>query len=107
MKLIFRILATWLIGFALILLVVDGTRMLAAEAFVMTPFLESWRGVDANGLAGFESFIRGQAGDWLWAGVAAPLLTLPGWVLFGVPGLLFALAGSRRPSRRYRKFDQL
>ena len=42
MRLVFRLLGTWLIGIALVFLVVDGTKSLAANALVFTGFGQAW-----------------------------------------------------------------
>lgn len=107
MKFVLRLLATWLVGIALVLLIVDGTRTLAANAFVYTSLNETWQGLNPASLEGFREAIVTRMHPAVWASLIGPFLSLPGWGLFGVPGLLLAFAGSKRAPRRYRRFEQL
>lgn len=107
MKFLFRFLATWLVGVALVLFIVDGTRMLSANAFVYTPLAETWAGLHAPSLAGFEELVSSRLHPNVWRSILEPFLALPGWAVFGVPGLILTMAGSKRAPRRYSRFEQL
>lgn len=100
MRYIARVLGTWFLGLALILLIIDGTRSLAANAVVMTPLAESWQSVHTpswqvvyNGLATAMPPVSGQFADLVFS--------WPGWIVFGALGILFALAGHRRARVAY------
>ena len=55
MRLILRILGTWLLGLALILLIVDGTKSLGANAVVMTSLNDTWVALSASSLAAVKA----------------------------------------------------
>lgn len=100
MRYIVRVVSTWFLGLALILLIVDGTRSLAANAVVMTPLAESWQSVHAaswevvyDGLANAMPPLSGQFADLVFS--------WPGWIIFSVLGILFALAGHKRARVAY------
>lgn len=107
MKFAFRLLGTWLIGIALVLLIVDGTRMLAVTEFVYTPLHQTWEALDSASLSGLREIVVTRMHAAIWNSLIWPLLSLPGWALFGLPGLMFAIAGAKRAPRAYRKFEQL
>jgi hypothetical protein len=107
MKFVFRMFATWLVGVALVLLIIDGTRMLSANAFVYTPFAETWEALNAASLQGLRELVETRMHPAVWQSLLMPFLNLPGWVLFGVPGLMLAFAGGKRAPRRFRRFEQL
>lgn len=106
MKFLFRLLATWFVGIALVLIVIDGTRMLAANAFLFTSLAETWAAIHASSLAGLQHAVETGLHPAIWQSLLKPLLDLPGWLIFGLPGLVFAFAGSKRSPRRFRRFEQ-
>ncbi len=100
MRLIVRALGTWLVGLALVLLVIDGTRSLGANAVVLTSLAQLWTQLHAESLTGLEHFVDTRLfGDLLQAGLTA-LLNYPAFAIFGVPGVLLALLG-RTPRREH------
>ncbi len=107
MKFAFRLLGTWLIGIALVLLIIDGARMLAVTEFVYTPLHQTWEALNSPSLEGLREVVVTRLHPAIWDSLIWPLLSLPGWALFGLPGLMFAVAGAKRTARRYRKFEQL
>ncbi|MGN6102014.1 MAG: hypothetical protein ACTHOR_12775 [Devosia sp.] len=106
MRLTLRILGTWLIGMAVILLIVDGIKSLGANAVVTTSLNDTWTGLNADSLAAVRTFIDTR----FFGVVLEPLLTailgLPGFAVLGVPGLLLVVAGRPRQTRRFVKQDQ-
>ena len=99
MKFVLRVLGTWFLGLAVILLVIDGTRTLGANALVMTPLGDTWRELHPDSMA-----IAMRNISQAWEPLLVPaelLLSWPGWAVCGVFGILFALAGRGRSARRY------
>lgn len=98
MRLVLRIAGTWLIGLALIILVIDGTKSLAANKIVFMSLAHIWTQIHAPSLEGMQVFFESRFfADLLHAALAA-LLSYPAFAVLGVPGLLLALMG-RRPRR--------
>ena len=60
---------------------------------------EVWVAVNANSLVGFGAAIEQRLSPWLWLDVIVPLLTLPAWLVLGVPGSLVLWAFRRRRRR--------
>ena len=106
MRFVLRVVGTLLIAFAVILLIIDGTRSLAANALVFTPLEASWESMHAASLAAVRDFL----GTRLFGPVLDPLVTallsFPGWAVIGVPGLLLAWAGRSRRERVFLRQDQ-
>lgn len=107
MRLFLRVLGTLLIAFAVILLIIDGTRSLAANGLVFTPLEATWEGMHAESLAAVRDFL----GTRLFGPVLDPLVSailgFPGWAVIGVPGLLLAWAGRSRRERVFLRQDQI
>jgi hypothetical protein len=106
MRLLLRILGTWLLGMALILVIIDGTRSLAADALVMTPLGDTWASLHAESLLQLRGFLASRFFGPLLETVVMALLTLPGWLALSIPGALFAWMGRTRRARVFVKQDQ-
>jgi hypothetical protein len=107
MRLLFRLLGTWLLGIALILLIIDGTRSLAESGLVMTPLGETWNQLHAASLVELQNFLSSRFFGPILNPVVSGLLGLPGWIVFAVPGGLLAWMGRTRRARLFVKQDQL
>ena len=107
MRLIVRALGTWLIGLALVLLVIDGTKSLGANGLVLTSLADLWTGLHAESLTGVAGFVQSRLlGDLLAAGLTA-LLSYPAFAVFGVPGVVLALLGRAKQRDRFLRQDQI
>ena len=107
MRLILRVLGTLLIALAVILIIIDGTKSLAANGLVFTSLEASWAGMHAESLAGLKDFLAGRLFGPLIAPVVSGVLSFPGWAVIGVPGLLLAWAGRSRSERVFLRQDQI
>jgi hypothetical protein len=106
MRLVLRLLGTWLVGIALILLIIDGTRSLAASALVMTPLGDTWLSLHPQSLADVRAFLASRFFGPVLETVVTAILTLPGWLVLGVPGAFIAWLGRTRRARVFVKQDQ-
>jgi hypothetical protein len=107
MRLLLRVLGTLLIACAVILLIIDGTKSLGANAIVLTSLGDTWTGVHPQSLEVVEQFLTTRLfGPVLETAVTA-LLGFPGWAVIGVPGLLLAWAGRSRRERVFLRQDQI
>ena len=68
----------------------------------MTPLSESWQATSPATFALAEKMTREAMVKELWDPVALTILSVPGFVIFGVLALLFYLVGHRRQRRRDR-----
>jgi hypothetical protein len=107
MRLILRIAGTWLIGLALVLLVIDGTKSLAANGLLFTSLEQFWTQVYAPGLAAVEEFFRSRFFADLLDVTFKTVLTYPAFAVFGVPGIMLALAGRKPRRERYLRQEQI
>ena len=106
MRLFLRILGTWLVALALVLAIIDGTRSLAANALVLTPLSDTWLAIHPASLDALMQFIATRYFGPLLDGAIQGLLSLPGWAVLGVPGLIIAWLGRTRRARVFVKQDQ-
>lgn len=107
MRLVLRVIGTLLIAFAVILIIIDGTRSLAANGLVFTPLGATWESMHAESLAAMREFLGTRLFGPLLDPVVAGLLGLPGWAVVGVPGLLLAWAGRSRRERVFLRQDHV
>ncbi|TKT82589.1 hypothetical protein [Aquamicrobium sp. LC103] len=98
---LFRLLATIALAIAVIMMVIDATRSIAADAWVMTPLGESWMETAPASLERLEAFFAANLPGFLWDHVVMPMLTLPGFAVFlGLALILYAIG--RRPRGKVR-----
>jgi hypothetical protein len=107
MRLLLRIVGTVMIAFAVILVIIDGTKSLGANGLVITPLGEAWASIHAASLAAVKDFIATRMFGAALGPLVTALLALPGWAVVGVPGLLLAWAGRSRRVRLFVRQDQI
>ena len=106
MRLLFRIIGTWLLGMAVILLIIDGTRSLAASSLVLTSLGETWATIHAESLVEVRTFLASRFFGPLLETIVEVILGLPGWLVLAVPGVLIAWLGRTRRARVFIRQDQ-
>jgi hypothetical protein len=107
MRLVLRVIGTVLIAFAVILIIIDGTRSLAANGLVFTPLEATWQAMHAESLAAVRDFLGTRLFGPVLDPVVSAVLSFPGWAVVGVPGLLLAWAGRSRRERVFLRQDQI
>lgn len=107
MRLLLRLLGTWLLGIALILLIIDGTKSLAGNAIVMTSFGDAWTWLHAESLAATRTFLTSRLFGPLLETVGNAVLGFPSWAVLAVPGVLLAWMGRSRRTRLFVRHDQI
>ena len=107
MRLLLRVLGTLLIACAVILLIIDGTKSLGANALVFTSLSDTWTQIHADSLAAVQQFLETRFFGPLLETVVTAILSFPGWAVIGVPGLLLAWAGRSRRERVFLRQDQI
>lgn len=106
MRVVLRIAGALFLALAMILLIADGTRMLAANEVFATPLDEVIGSVLPGALDAAEESVTGTLHPLLWDPVITTLLSWPGWAVFGVLGIVLALLGRSRSNRRLVSIDQ-
>lgn len=99
MRFLMRLFGTWFLGAALILIIIDGTKSLAANGLMTTSLAETWMSMHAQS---FDTVTRLAADNGLsavWAFVNSTVLGWPGFLVVGIPGLLLAFLGRSRTSQ--------
>ena len=107
MRLILRIAGTWLLGLAVILLVIDGTRSLGANTMLLTPLIETWTAIHPPSLDAVREFFASRFFSPLLGPLFDSLLGFPSFAVVGVPGIALAVLGRTRHARRYVQQDQI
>ena len=96
MKFVARVIGTWMIALALILLVVDGTKSLAANEPVLTSVATLWSDLHAPSWAYVQALLADAlaplSAEWL----ANAALSVPAWAVAAVLGLVTLFLGRKR-----------
>ena len=97
---ILRFVGLWVTAGALVALVIDATKTIAASSLTLTPLGLAWANLNQSSLMSAQEFIQQKietyVGHWLWDPVIQSILLLPTWVVLGVLGLLLTYLGSRK-----------
>jgi hypothetical protein len=96
-----RFVGLWLIAGALVALVIDATKTIAASALTVTPLGSTIAAVfGPAALTLMQQFVQQKIevhiGGWLWDPFIQWLLLVPAWVILGAIGFLLAYLGRRR-----------
>ena len=101
-RLLFRIIGLLLAAAGLVGIVVDGTKSIAAHAFVTTPLGETWASLSADSLTAVREAITSHGLPFLWDPILTSILALPNWLVLSVLGYgLIVLTTPRRPKRKH------
>ncbi len=91
-----RVLGLFLIAGALVALVVDAAKSIAASTLVVTALGEAWYAASANTQVAVQQGIEARFGHWVWDPLMLSILILPTWVVLGALGFLLTYLGRRR-----------
>jgi len=95
-----RFLGLWLIAGALVALVVDGTKTIAASSVTTTPLGYAWYSISPASLMRAQEFVQRQVetyiGHWLWDPIIQWILMAPTWAVIGAMGVWLVYIGRRR-----------
>jgi hypothetical protein len=96
-----RFIGLWFVAGALVALVIDASKTIAASALTVTPLGMTIGSVLGPGaLMQAQEFVQQRietaVGHWIWDPLIQWLLLLPTWVALGALGFLFAYLGRRR-----------
>jgi hypothetical protein len=95
-----RFTGLWLIAGALIALVVDGSKTIAASSLTITSLGATWAVINPGSLMRAQEFVQrsveGYVGHWLWDPFIQWVLMLPTWLVLSVLGAWLVYVGRRR-----------
>ena len=95
-----RFIGLWMIAGALVALVIDGTKTIAASTLTVTPLGQSWYAISPSTLMSAQAFVQGTVesyiGHWLWDPLIEGILLLPTWMVLGLVGAGLVYVGRKR-----------
>ena len=100
-----RFIGLWMVAGALVALVIDGTKTIAASALTMTPMGLAWYSISPSSLMSTQEFVQrtieAYIGHWLWDPIIQWVLMAPAWAVLGIIGGWLLYVGRRRPQPAY------
>ena len=94
---IIRFLGFWLLAAAVVVIVIDGTKTIAAQGLVITPFAQTWLQLHTGSLSALQAWMERSLNPLVWNPGVTTLLRLPSIVVFSLLALVFLWIG--RPRR--------
>ena len=107
MRIALRIIGTWLIGLALVLLVIDGTKSLASTVATFTSLGDVWMQASVQSLDAVREFFRTRFFASLLDNALDVLLTYPAFAVIGLPGILLTLLGRSPRRERFLRAEEI
>lgn len=101
MKFLLRILGTWFVGLALILMIMDGTRSFAAGRLELTSLRQLWAQLHQASWDAVLATLLEYVGPLLGSATIEVITAWPSWVFFLGFGSLFMLLGRRTRKKRF------
>ncbi|WP_319412124.1 hypothetical protein [uncultured Cohaesibacter sp.] len=101
-RFIFSFVGLWICALALLALVLDGVRSIAANAIVMKSLGETWFEISRESLNLAQAVIQRNMHPLIWDPLIQWILMAPAWLVVGLIGLLFVYLGRKRRPRVIR-----
>ncbi len=95
-RLIGRIMGVALLSGALIAIAAEGLGWWRDNVWEIVTLGAAWVSVNANSLIGLGAFVEKSISPWLWIEIMVPLLTLPLWLVLGLPCVVLVIATRRK-----------
>lgn len=93
---ILRVCAIVFLMLSVVFAVLDGARSIGASHPVIRSLLSIWSNNSPEAVADAKTLTEHYIGMGMWEKILVPVLTQPGWFVFGMLALLFYIAGYRR-----------
>ncbi|MEM9733358.1 MAG: hypothetical protein AAF903_07710 [Pseudomonadota bacterium] len=93
---LFRAAGLVLLALALVLAVLDITRSISAQAFILTPLANTWASVSADTLAQVKQFLETSLHPLAWDPGLVFLLKLPSWLVLWFFSMVLLWMGQKR-----------
>src|SRR5215831_8483049 len=95
-RFLFRFLGLILLAAAFILVIYDGTQLIAGNSLSLTTVQALWGMINPASLAKLKPLLAPYAGGLLWDPLAVALLAAPAWSLLGIAGILMLFFGRKK-----------
>src|SRR5215207_1434649 len=93
---LFRFIGVIFLAAAFILLVYDGAKSIADSRMYIYKLGQLWTDVHTSSMQAAQAKVQASLPAQVWDPVITTLLNQPGWLVFGIIGILFILMGRRR-----------
>lgn len=100
-----RFIGLWLVAGALVALVVDGAKSIAAGSIVTTPLGQLWYDLDPASLNTAQAAVERHVHPALWDPVILAVLLAPTFSVIGILGLLLMLVGRKKEAPKLSEMD--
>ena len=95
-RFVFTFTGLWVSALALLALVLDGVRSIAANELVMKSLGATWFEIDNGSLNLAQAVIQRNVHPLIWDPVVQWILTMPAWLVAALIGLCLVYLGRKR-----------
>jgi hypothetical protein len=95
-RFLFRSIGFFALAAAFLLVIYDGPKSIAGNAFFVTSVRTLWETINAASLQNLRPLIEGKLGHFAWDPAFVAFLDAPSWAILGGLGVIFILMGRKR-----------
>ena len=95
-RFVLTMIGLWTSALALLALVLDGVRSIAANEIVMKSLGATWFEIDKDSLNLAQAAIQRNVHPLIWDPLMQWILTMPAWLVAAIVGLFFVYLGRKR-----------
>ncbi|MFT6656995.1 hypothetical protein [Maritalea sp.] len=111
MRMIARLIGSIFLALMLIIIIMDGAKVLSSNELVFTPLGQIWFQIDqAMGtltLNTLQAIVQRYVHPIVWDPFIVTILGAPAWLFCAIIGILFLYLGRTRTRERYKHIDEL
>ncbi|MCZ4271860.1 hypothetical protein [Maritalea porphyrae] len=111
MRMITRLIGSLFLALMLIMIVMDGAKVLSSNELVFTPLGQIWfeidRALDTLTLNTLQAIIQRYVHPIVWDPIIVTILGAPAWLICAILGVFFLFLGRTRTRERYKHIDEL
>lgn len=111
MRMITRLLGSLFLALMLIMIVMDGAKVLSSNQLAFTPLGQIWfeidRALDTLTLNTLQAIVQRYVHPIVWDPIIVTILGAPAWLICAILGVFFLYLGRTRTRERYKHIDEL
>lgn len=111
MRMIMRLIGSLFLALMLIMIVMDGAKVLSSNELAFTPLGQIWFEIDrALGtltLNTLQAIVQRYVHPIVWDPIIVTVLGAPAWLICAILGVVFLFLGRTRTRERYKHIDEL
>ena len=103
MRFLLRVLGTWALGLALILVIKDIAISITSLTISLSSFAQTWQGLHKASWSGFSNYILDLFDIISAQYIAQFIFNFPAWIILSLLGIILLLLGRKKKTSAFIK----